>query len=216
MGWVNSDSAAEKAGLGSGDVILGFEGTKSFQDFTQANKGKEVELKIRRSYSEENVKITLSTDSQAPLGVALVEATKVKLPFFDALKQAVIETGKTITAISFFLYNFFHDLFVGKEVAGQVAGPVGMFTITRQAVSLGLTYVLQFVALLSINLGIMNILPFPALDGGRAVFIIAEAIRGKKILKMGLENTIHWVGFFILIALIVLITYNDIIRLIRG
>jgi len=215
---INGSSPAEKVGLTSGDIILGFSKIEDFQKFTQANLGKEVTVKIRHDYKNEDKKVTLSDNKEAPLGVALVEATKVKLSVWGSFKLAFLETGRTIKAIFVFLYGFFHDLFTGhaKEATEGVAGPVGMFTITKQAVRLGMAYVLQFAALLSINLAAMNILPFPALDGGRLVFIVAEGIRGKKVLKMELENLIHWVGFFILIALIVLITYHDIIRLVRG
>lgn len=214
---VNKDSAAQKAGILQGDIVEGFKTVEELQKFTSSQKNKEVNLKILHDYQAKDVNVKLSDSDTAPLGVSLAQATKVKLSVWKSFKLAIIETGKTIAAIFKFLYNFFHDLFVGKKgVTEQVAGPVGIFTITKQAVRLGLAYVLQFVALLSINLGIMNILPLPALDGGRAAFLIAEAIRGKKVLKMELENLIHWIGFFILIALVVLITYNDIMRLIRG
>lgn len=210
------DSPAEKAGIVSGDIVTGYASVDDLQNFTKSHKNEEVTLNIKRDHKPEAVKVKLSDSSDAPLGVALAQATIVKLPPFQALKAGIIETGKTTVAIFRFLYNFFHDLFTGKKVSDQVAGPVGIFTITKQAVKLGLGYVLQFVALLSINLAIMNILPFPALDGGKAVFLIAEGIRGKRVIKLELENLIHWIGFAVLIALVVLITYNDIVRLIKG
>lgn len=210
------DSPAEKAGLESGDIVTGFNSVEDFQNFTKSHKNEEITLSIKRDHKPTSVNVKLSEDAEAPLGVALAQATLVKLPPFQAFKAGVIEAGKTSTAIFKFLYNFFHDLFTGKKVSDQVAGPVGIFTITKQAVGLGIGYVLQFMALLSVNLGIMNILPFPALDGGKAVFLLAEAIRGKKIVKVELENLIHWIGFIILIALVILITYNDIVRLIKG
>lgn len=212
---VTKDSPAQKANLSSGDSILGFNTIEDFQKFTSTHKDQTVDIKIKHDLKTENINVKLA-NSDAPLGVALVQATKVKLSFFQSIRAAFIETGKIIVVIFQFLYNFLHDLLVGKKVAEQVSGPVGIFTITGQAVRLGLTYVLQFIALLSINLGIMNILPFPALDGGRVVFLIGEGIRGKKIIKSESENLIHWVGFLVLIGLIVLITFNDIMRLIRG
>ncbi|PIU43243.1 MAG: RIP metalloprotease RseP, partial [Candidatus Nealsonbacteria bacterium CG07_land_8_20_14_0_80_40_10] len=77
---------------------------------------------------------------------------------------------------------------------------------------LGLVYVLQLTALISINLALINILPFPALDGGRILFIALEGVRGKKVIRAEIENIIHLVGFAILILLILAITYRDIIR----
>lgn len=210
------NSPAEKAGLIAGDIVTGFSSIGDLQNYTKEHKGEKVDLNIIRSHQKELISINLSDNVDTPMGVALVQATKVKLPFFKALKTAFTESGKTIEAIFKFLYKFFHDLFTGKKVANEVAGPVGIFTITKQAVKLGFTYVLQFMALLSINLAVMNILPFPALDGGKMLFLVAEGIRGKRVVRMELENLIHWIGFTILIALIILITYNDIMRLIKG
>ena len=213
---VTENSPAKSTGLGQGDIITGYKSIEDFQNFTKSNIGKDVSINIKKDGNFKDINITLSSDEKAPLGVALVQATKVKLPFFQAIKAGFIETGLTVSAIFKFLYGFFRDLFSGQKVAEQVSGPIGIFTITKQAVKLGFTYVLQFMALLSVNLAIMNILPFPALDGGKIIFLVGEGIRGKRFIKMEHENLIHWIGFTILIALIILITYNDIVRLIRG
>jgi regulator of sigma E protease len=210
------DSPAAAAGIISGDIVTGYNSVEDFQAFTKNHKNEEITLNIKREHKPISINVKVSDNIDAPLGVALAQATIVKLPPLQAFKAAFVETGRTCTAIFKFLYDFFHDLFTGKKVSDQVAGPVGIFTITKQAVKLGIGYVLQFMALLSINLGIMNILPFPALDGGKAIFLIAEAIRGKKVVKVEVENIIHWIGFIILIALVILITYNDIVRLIKG
>jgi len=211
------DSPAEKSGFSTGDIITGYNSIEDFQTFTKSHKNEEVTFQVKRDSKVSSVSVKLADSAEAPLGVALVQATQVKLPFFQAVRQAIVETGKTIGAVFKFLYDFFHNLLTGKEhVSEQVAGPVGIFSVTKQAVKLGISYVLQFMALLSINLAIMNILPFPALDGGKVVFLALEGVRGKRVIKMEIENLIHWIGFAILIALIVLITYNDIVRLVRG
>ena len=94
----------------------------------------------------------------------------------------------------------------------QFAGPVGIATYTGQAANMGFVYLLQFMAILSLNLAIINILPFPALDGGRILFLAIERIKGKPV-KKEIENMVNNIGFFLLIALIVFITFKDIMKL---
>ena len=110
-------------------------------------------------------------------------------------------------------------LVIGYLVTGNLnlnalAGPVGIFGIVGTAADAGIWSVLSLIALLSVNVGFINLLPLPAFDGGRLLFIIIEKIKGKPV-DPRLENTIHAVGFFLLMALMLLITYNDIIRLIK-
>ncbi|MBI2012747.1 site-2 protease family protein [Candidatus Curtissbacteria bacterium] len=101
-----------------------------------------------------------------------------------------------------------------SPVSEGVAGPVGIAAITSQAVSLGAVSTLQLVGLLSLNLAFINILPIPALDGGRFFFIVLEAVTRRKVYPK-VEKWAHTVGFVLLLALIILITYNDILKLVR-
>ena len=98
---------------------------------------------------------------------------------------------------------------------GDLSGPVGIFSLVSQTTSQGLLSILSFTAFLSINIGLLNLMPIPALDGGRLVFLGVEAFT-RKPLNRKIENTINNVMFFILIGLFVFVTYNDIIRLIKG
>ncbi|MDD5220335.1 MAG: site-2 protease family protein, partial [Candidatus Bipolaricaulis sp.] len=91
-------------------------------------------------------------------------------------------------------------------------GPVGIAKVVRQGFDLGLLYFLQILGLLSLNLGLINLIPFPALDGSRAAFALYEWVRGKPI-PVEREGVIHAIGFAILIGLMILITYQDIVRL---
>ena len=104
-------------------------------------------------------------------------------------------------------------LITGNLGLNSLAGPVGIFGIVGTAADAGIWSVLSLIALLSVNVGFINLLPIPAFDGGRLLFIIIEKIKGKPV-DPKLENTIHAVGLFLLMALMLLITYNDIIRLI--
>ena len=123
-------------------------------------------------------------------------------------KEAVL-WGKDILVS---LGQTFYNLFKG-EVPKDVAGPVGIYQISKGVAEEGFLAVLQFMAILSINLSILNLLPLPALDGGRLMFVIVEDVT-KKRLKPEVEQVIHLVGIVALIGLMVLVTINDIKRLI--
>jgi regulator of sigma E protease len=105
-------------------------------------------------------------------------------------------------------------LVVGKISLFDLAGPVGIAQYTGQVAGQGIIPLLSFTAFLSINLGLLNLLPLPALDGGRLVFIIIEGIR-KKAVDAELENKIHQIGFILLLSLMALVTVNDILRLLK-
>ncbi|PIP21480.1 MAG: hypothetical protein COX39_02710 [Candidatus Nealsonbacteria bacterium CG23_combo_of_CG06-09_8_20_14_all_40_13] len=209
---IEKDSPAQKVGIQSGEMILGFKNAADFQNFTQAHKGETISLAMKKAGRTRNISVLLSQSSEAPLGVGMVEDVKVKLPFYKAIVAATAETGKITWAIIKFLGIFFKNIFVSGKVSQDVTGPVGVFSFVSSAIDLGLVYVLQLTALISINLALINILPFPALDGGRILFIALEGVRGKKVIRAEIENIIHLVGFAILILLILAITYRDIIR----
>ena len=112
-----------------------------------------------------------------------------------------------ITAFVALLYK----LLAGAGVSADIAGPVGIAVMTGQVARLGFVYLLQFAAMLSINLAIINFLPFPALDGGRVVFVIIEKIRGRAVSEK-LETALHNIGFVLLILLVLGVTYRDVLR----
>jgi regulator of sigma E protease len=107
------------------------------------------------------------------------------------------------------------SMFVGTAPA-VVTGPVGIAQLTGEVAKAGLSPLLEFAAFLSINLGIINILPLPALDGGRFAFVLLEWVRRGKRVPARVEGFIHMVGFALLIAFVVAVTYGDIIRIISG
>jgi regulator of sigma E protease len=113
--------------------------------------------------------------------------------------------------------GFWHllaGLFQGQDMSDQVAGPIGIAVLTGQISHLGWIYLLQFIALLSLNLAFINILPLPALDGGRLFFIVLEKITGRPT-RANLEVAIHNIGIILLLALIIFITFQDVGRLIK-
>lgn len=114
-----------------------------------------------------------------------------------------------------FVWVTFVELFTGRFGLKDLAGPVGTTVAMGQAASMGFTSLLMVVAMIAINLGVVNLFPLPALDGGRLFFMIIELIRGKPI-KAKYEGYVHFVGFALLMLLMVVVTFNDILRVIKG
>ena len=108
--------------------------------------------------------------------------------------------------------ELFWELFTTGRVSADISGPVGIFLFAREFSELGFIYLLQLAALLSVNLAILNALPFPALDGGRLLFLAIEKIKGSKV-DQRIEKAIHTAGFVILILLMLAVTYRDIARI---
>jgi regulator of sigma E protease len=129
--------------------------------------------------------------------------------FFQSFGVALDDLGEAAISI----YRTLWLLITSDQVKlSQMSGFIGIYSITANAASQGLRSLLNWVGLLSVNLGIVNLLPIPALDGGRLAFIAYEAITKKKP-NQKVENWLHTIMFFLLIALLVFITYNDIVRL---
>lgn len=213
---VEENSPAASAGLETGDFINNFSSGEDFAEFTKENQGKEVTLNIGRGQTQFPVTVRLRAATDMPaLGVAISgQGTRIQLGLGGALRAGFLEIGAfTKLAISF-LGQFFSTLFGHGKISEEVAGPIGIYTITGQAVQLGWVYVVQFIAILSLNLGLINIMPFPALDGGRAVFILLEGIARRKVIRQEIEAILHTVGFILLIALMAAITYRETVRFI--
>lgn len=210
---VNADSPASTADLQVGDVVVGFDSGQQFVDFTKSKINKDVILQIKRKNENIDKSVHISANIDAPLGVGIVDVATVKLGFFSAIYTGFKDMVLTIGYIFVALWQFLGGLFIRGKIAEDVAGPVGMFKITGEAVKLGIVYVIQLTAILSINLGLLNILPFPALDGGRAVFIVSEGIFRKKIVKQEIENFLHMLGFILLILFVLAITYKEVVAM---
>lgn len=213
-------SPAENNGLQIGDEVAriqnGFEFTsvKSVQDYINANKGKEISLKIIRGKEIVEFKATPREESPAnegALGVGLVQTVAVKYPWYQAIWEGLLSVYNLTLTIMVGIFDMFKNLIIGQGAKIEVAGPVGIAFLTKQVASLGMIYVLQFAAILSINLGIINALPIPALDGGRILFILIEKIRRRPI-SQKVEQVSHTIGFALLIGLMILITFRDIMK----
>lgn len=136
------------------------------------------------------------------------QSTKVEKGVLNALKYSFTKFISTISTMNSIIGN----LIIGKLSLNSLSGPVGMYSVVDQSIQYGLNSLIYLTAYLSINLGYVNLLPFPAFDGGRILFVIIEKIKGSKV-DPKVEAMFHNIGFILLMILMVVITFNDIIRL---
>jgi len=219
---VANNSIAAQEGLIIQDELLGIDGQEfkqvsDFQEYIAENKDQEMTLKIKRGQEILEKKLTPAElefedgTTKKVLGISLVKTATVSYPFWRAIWQSIVTTLWLMKLIVVTFYDIIKGLILTRKMVYEISGPVGIAVVTGQVVKLGFVYILQFTALLSINLGIINFFPFPALDGGRFIGLGIEAIR-RKPNNPKIEALIHNTGFWFLIALIFLITYRDIAR----
>ncbi len=157
-------------------------------------------------------------EGEGPLGVAITDTEMKKYPWWQMPFLGVIQGFKESLSwggmIIGSLKNTLVSLVVQRQVPKDIAGPIGIFQITGEAAKSGILAVLQFLGILSVNLAIINILPLPALDGGRLIFLGYEAVAKKKA-NPEVEAKVNTIGMAFLLGLMLLITINDILRLVR-
>ncbi|MFP4515028.1 MAG: RIP metalloprotease RseP [Parcubacteria group bacterium] len=216
---VMPDSAAESAEIKPGDVVVSVDGESvesetELQELIRANANEEVDLVLKRQ--DKTLNLTVSPDvkenGQGSLGVAIVSSGIVKYPFFQSIWEGFKVTFLLLGAIFVAFFQLIKSLFVGAPIAAEIAGPVGIADMTGSYARMGFSHLLQFTALLSLNLAVINILPFPALDGGRILFLIIEKIKGSPV-RQEVENVIHNLGFILLMLLVLIVTFKDVSRL---
>ncbi|HUC31195.1 MAG TPA: M50 family metallopeptidase [Candidatus Paceibacterota bacterium] len=205
-------SPAAAAGLQAGDVIKGYADSQSFINYVDANKGQPITVTIIRDDKTISFMMTPRVNApanQGALGVALEDGGAAREnPFkalWDGLEDAAIISWLTLQAF----YDLLKQIFVHASIPADVVGPVGIFGIAEETGKIGLAYLLQFLGIISINLMIVNCIPFPALDGGRFLMVLIEKIKGSA-LSYKVEATVNGVGFALLLTLMVVLTVRDI------
>ena len=220
---VFSQSPAAEAGLKIGDIILAvklpekknwlkIEKSQDLIAFLKENKTEKVQLKIKRKEKvlEKSVLVRENPpENQGPMGIALADVGLEKLPFLLSFWQAAKDIFYFTLLISKTIIQLVKILFSQGKIIEGVVGPVGIVIFGAQFAEASFAYLLSFIGLLSLNLAILNLLPFPALDGGRLLFLFVEKIRRKPI-PLKVENAINSLGFLLLIVLMILITFRDI------
>lgn len=214
---IEDNSPAQSMDLRIGDVLIkgndnvNFNNVEDVQNFVSANKGQSIILHVERGKQLVALSGTpreQAVQGQGALGISsLGEVVMVRYSFFESLWKGIIEIG----GIILMMLEVLRRLVSGNRAGLTVTGVVGIAAYTGQVIPLGFSFILRFAAILSVNLGIVNALPFPALDGGRILFILIEKIKGSPV-SQKVEQIFHTVGFFILILLMLVVTYFDFLR----
>lgn len=210
---VLEDSPAYRAGMMSGDRIVEVDGTA-------VDEWNDVITCIGES-SRDNADIVVERDgTQQTLTAALEydkESGRNKIGITPEMKHSVagsVDSGmKSTWNMTVMMYKVIKQLFTGDVSVSELSGPVGIVYAVNQSAKAGVIYVVYLASLLSLNLAIMNMLPFPALDGGRLLFLLIRRITGKKITD-AVEGKIHFIGIILLMVLMVYVTWNDIVKFI--
>ena len=209
---ISQGSPAEIAGFEIGDKIKNIGG---FQKFIKESAGKEIILNITRSGQDIEIKIIPREnppEGEGPLGIELALARIKRTPWYLAPIDGAKLTWQILSGTILGFWDLLKNLIFGLGSKVQISGPVGIFSLTESAQRLGFGSMLMFLALLSINLGILNVLPIPGLDGGRILFLFIETIRGRQI-SPKISSVLHGAGLAILIILMLIVTYYDIARI---
>lgn len=218
---VLADSPAERAGLMAGDRLLGIGttsgeavNTESVREAIVNNPAEDISVIYSRAgeikYTDMVPELN-TADNRKVIGIYMENVALVKmnpfLAFWEGAKLTITTTKEVAVGLSVFLY----DSIRGAGDFSQVAGPVGIVGLVGDAAQFGFAYFLGFVAFISLNLAVINLIPFPALDGGRVLFVIIEAIIRKPI-NPKIANALNSIGFLLLILLMIIITYKDIMK----
>ncbi len=231
---------ADEAGLQQGDLIIGLQGVsvhvaEDVYGITTSSESDVLEYIVKRDGRTVSFDIPKGEDGlvgiyvdnidysdgfgldiyDTSVVVTVTDIEPVKYGLLEAPVESVKELSRLAVLTVGMVKGLATDLISSGQVSDGVAGPVGIAQMTHVFVQEGFAAVIRFIALLSLSLGVFNILPFPALDGGRLVFLMFEAVTGKKPNER-LESSLHGLGFILLMLLLVAVTYKDIVGLVVG
>ena len=209
---VDKEYSSYQQGLRDGDIIIKVEDTKVHTvDQLQLELsnvwGQEFEMTVKDSNGQVK-ELNLKPNGEEKIGYGFMLDGKGEKGFIAAVKYSFL---KTYSLLHQMIYVFAY-LISGKIGTNALAGPIGIFSVVSDAAKMGFVNLVYLNAVISINVGFINLLPIPAFDGGRILFLVIEKIKGKPV-KPELEATIHAIGFFILMLLMLFVTYNDIVRI---
>jgi len=221
---VAPDSPAARAGIEPGDTFLSVNekpvnNIGDLHRYIQLNLGKEITILVKHSDSTtENIQVIprwKPPEGRGAIGIVVTTATPTIVsqsePFWRAIPSGVSACIETFVLFK----NGIISMIIGATPVA-IAGPVGIAQLTGEVAKAGISPLLEFAAFLSINLAIINLFPLPALDGGRIAFVLLEGVRRGKRISPKREGLIHAIGFALLMAAFLAITYQDIVRIISG
>lgn len=207
---IMADSPASEAGIQVGDKVVSINGAdvESWNDLTEevGKSEKNLTIVLERNGEKQVVQATPEKNEEGRYVVGIMP--EVSHNVFTAIKEGGKAAWNMLTA----MFDMLGQLFTGRVPASELAGPVGIVTMVSETNTYGLWYFGSLIALMSLNLALLNLLPFPALDGGRIVLVVVRKLTGK-IISDELEGKIHAVGMILLFGLMIFATWNDITRL---
>ena len=220
---VAPESPAEEQGLRFGDQIVSINGDQvvtpsDIREIIGANQGQTLSVDIQRGSTTETIEVLArenAPEDQGSVGISMQLVINQRVGLLQAMQEAVMRIWTVVVTTITILSQMIGSWIVpGVEVPAEadVRGPVGMVSAVGEFRQLGLSYVITFVGLISTSLALFNILPIPALDGGRIVFVAIEWIKGSPV-KAEWEAAVHTTGFMLVIGLSILITIRDVINL---
>lgn len=220
IGQVFESSAAQEAGVEPGDVIkevnhvsIGTD-TDKFKELIQASPDEPMEWVVERG--DEEVVLTVTPQMEDGAGVVGISIVQKGIPYRNpTLGEAFSNTFSTMKSSAEQIFIALKRLVTLQFELDDLGGPVRITEVTNEAVSQGMNIYVFWAAILSLYLGIFNLLPFPALDGSRLMFLGLEGLRGKPI-DPSKESMVHMIGFAMLMLVMIAVTYNDILRLFKG
>jgi len=213
---VAEGSPAKAAGLKAGERIKGFENVSGLVSYINEHKGENIVLQIERQGRTESIEMMpriTPPPGEGALGVSLIDVGTQPRGIFLSIKDGFLASISIVGAIFAALYHLIAGAIEGRQnLLASVMGPIGIVDTATQAASFGMVHLLQLIGLVSLNLVVVNILPFPGLDGGRLLFLLIERIKGSP-LPAKFEQNINAAGIFLLILLMVVLLISDARRL---
>ena len=216
--YVAPNSPAAQAGMKAGDTIVSIDGQQIVQieqavDLIKQHLGQPVQVVVQRDGQElpamEVIPRVDPPENEGALGVALDLPLAIRsYPIWQAVPMGIRTTVNAVRAMG----QAVAGAIMGNQPGIQVTGPIGIYTMTTEAAKTGLSRLVEFTAFLSLNLFLVNLLPLPALDGGRVIFVILEWIRGGRKIAPEKEGAVHAIGMLLLIGLMVVVTVMDYMR----
>jgi regulator of sigma E protease len=227
IGMIYPDSPAEKAGLKLGDIITEIDGqefssVEQVQNYIDLKKGGDLQITVKRKgglirervevFPANQVFLEEEENTRGVIGVALSETVIASYSWLKSITQGAKTTILLVGQIFTGLGVILKSLITKGEVVGRLMGPVGITALASDMARVGFVYFVQFVGLLSVAIGVFQMIPFPALDGSRVLFSLIEGVRGRKM-KVKTEMIIINAGFYFLLLLLIFITSKEIFNL---
>lgn len=210
---VQPGSPAEAAGIRTGDIVRNFGTAEEFISYTNDRRGREMSIQILRGEETLAFNVIPRTETAPGEGaVGIIFAGIAPRGPMTALKDGIVATGRIALLTATALYETVKGIVTTGTIPEGIVGPVGIFSVAQETARTGILNFVQLLAFISVNLAVLNLVPFPALDGGRFVLILVEKLKGSPIPRKA-EMWLNGLGFALLILLMLVVTFRDVVNL---